>query len=88
MEFKFADATSKNSIRASKFLGGLNLDPIMPEIARYYTVEEGIETYPGRAMIKTVIWRNTNTIKYYIKEARYLKTHPDEALHHIMRGRT
>jgi hypothetical protein len=35
---EFADATSENSIRASKFLEGLNLDPIMPEINKHYTL--------------------------------------------------
>ncbi len=77
---EFADATSENSVRASKFLEGLNLDPIMPEINKYYSVKEYVETYPRRAMVKTVIWRNIITIKYYTKEARYLETHPDEAL--------
>ncbi len=52
----------------------------MPEINKHYAVKEGVETYPRRAMVKTVIWRNINTIKYYTKEARYLETHPDEAL--------
>jgi hypothetical protein len=77
---EFADATSENSVRASKFLEGLNLDPIMLEINKYYAVIEGVETYPRRAMVKTFIWRNINTIKYYTKEARHLGTHPDEAL--------
>jgi len=36
---EFADATSENSVRASKFLEGLNLDPIMPEINKHYTVK-------------------------------------------------
>ncbi len=77
---EFADATSENSVRASKFLEGLNLDPLMPEINKHYIVKEGIETYPRRAMVKAFIWRNIKTIKYYTKEARYLQTHPDEAL--------
>jgi hypothetical protein len=77
---EFADATSENSVRASQFLEGLNLDPIMPEINRHYIVTEGVETYPRRAMVKAFIWRNINTIKYYTKEARHLETHPDEAL--------
>ena len=77
---EFADATSENSVRASKFLEGLNLDPIMPEINKHYTVKEGVETYPRRAMVKAFIWRNIKTIKYYTKEERILKTHPDEAL--------
>ena len=76
---EFADATSENSVRASKFLEGLNLDPIMPEINRHYIVKEGVETYPRRAMVKAFIWRNINTIKYYTKEARHLETHPDES---------
>jgi len=77
---EFADATSENSVRASKFLEGLNLDPIMPEINKHYTVKEGVETYPRRAMVKAFIWRNIKTIKYYTKEERNLRTHPDEAL--------
>jgi hypothetical protein len=77
---EFADATSEHSVRASKFLEGFNLDPIMPEINKHYIVKEGIETYPRRAMVKAFIWRNIKTIKYYTKEARYLQTHPDEAL--------
>ncbi len=77
---EFADATSENSVRASKFLEGLNLDPIMPEINKHYTVKEGVESYPRRAMVKTFIWRNIKTIKYYTKTERCLKSHPDEAL--------
>ncbi|CAG0959058.1 MAG: hypothetical protein OIN86_18115 [Candidatus Methanoperedens sp.] len=77
---EFADATSENSVRASKFLEGLNLDTIMPEINKHYTVKEGVEIYPRRAMVKAFIWRNIKTIKYYTKEERILKTHPDEAL--------
>lgn len=77
---EFVDATSENSVRASKFLEGLNLDPIMPEINKHYAVEEGEERYPRRAMVKTFIWRNIKTIKYYTKEERYLNTHPDEAI--------
>ena len=77
---EFADATSENSVRASKFLEGLNLDPIIPEINKHYSVEEGNEKYPRRAMVKAFIWRNIKTIKYYTKEETNLKTHPDEAL--------
>ena len=42
---EFADATSENSVRASKFLEGLNLDPIMPEINKHYIVKEGTVLY-------------------------------------------
>lgn len=77
---EFADATSENCVRASKFLEGLNLDPIMPEINKHYTVKEGVESYPRRAMVKAFIWRNIKTIKYYTKTERYIKNHPDEAL--------
>jgi len=77
---EFADATSENSVRTSKFLEGLDLDPMMLEINKYYSVKEGVETYPRRAMVKAFIWRNINTIKYYTKEARHLETHPDEAI--------
>ncbi|MFZ3170263.1 MAG: hypothetical protein WA130_21840 [Candidatus Methanoperedens sp.] len=37
---EFADATAEHSVRASKFLEGLNLDPIMPEINKRYIVME------------------------------------------------
>lgn len=77
---EFADATAEHSVRASKFLEELNLDPIMPEINKHYIVKEGIEKYPRRAMVKAFIWRNIKTIKYYTKEARYLQTHLDEAI--------
>jgi len=77
---EFVDATSKNSARASKFLEELNLDPIMPEINKHYSVKEGIESYPRKAMVKTFIWRNIKTIKYYTKTERYLINHPDEAI--------
>ncbi len=77
---KFIDATSENSARTSKFLEGLNLDPIMPEINKYYIVKEGDETYPRRAMIKTVIWRKIKKLKYYTKTVGYLENHPDEAI--------
>ena len=77
---EFADATSENSVRASNFLEGLNLDPIMPEINEHYAVEDGVERYPRRAMVKTFIWRNIKTIKYYTKKERYLSNHPDEAI--------
>jgi len=51
-EQKFSDATSTNSVRTSKFLEGLNLDPIMPELNKHYSVPEGKEDYPRRAMFK------------------------------------
>ncbi len=35
-EEEFVNATSENSVRASKFLEGLNLDPIMPELNKRY----------------------------------------------------
>jgi hypothetical protein len=34
---EFANATSEHSVRTSKFLNGLNLDPIMPEINKSIT---------------------------------------------------
>jgi hypothetical protein len=34
-EQKFSDATSENSVRTSKFLKGLDLDPIMPELNKH-----------------------------------------------------
>lgn len=77
---EFADATSEHSVRAAKFLNGLDLDPIMPEINKYYSVDEGEEKYPRRAMLKTMIWRKIKKIKFYTEEERYLNDHPDEAI--------
>ncbi len=56
-EEKFVDATSEHSVRTSKFLEGLNLDPIMPELNKFYSVKEGEEKYPRRAMFKAMVWR-------------------------------
>ena len=79
-EEKFTDATSENSVRASKFLEGLNLDPIMPEINKHYSVEEGKEDFPRRAMFKTMVCRKIMEIRYYTRTQNYLKDHPDEAI--------
>ena len=79
-EEKFTDATSEHSVRASKFLEGLNLDPIMPELNKHYSVPEGKEDYPRRAMFKTMIWRKNKKIKYYTRTENYLNNHPDEAI--------
>ena len=76
----FVDATSDNSVRASQFLEGLDLSSMMPQINKYYMVKEGIETYPRRAMVKTLIWRKIKKLKYYTQTERYLESHPDEAL--------
>ena len=54
-EEKFVDATSENSVRTSKFLEQLNLDPIMPEINKHYSVSEGKEDYPRRAMFNSQV---------------------------------
>ena len=62
---EFANATSEHSVRTSKFLNGLNLDPIMPEIKKHYQVKEGGEKYPRMAMIKTMIFKKIKQIKYY-----------------------
>jgi hypothetical protein len=56
-EEKFIDATSEHSVRTSKFLEGLNLDPIMSELNKHYSVPEGKEVYPRRAMFKTMVCR-------------------------------
>lgn len=77
---EFADATREHSVRTSKFLDGLNLDPIMPELNKHYSVPEGKEDYPRRAMFKTMIWRKNKKIKYYTRTENYLNTHPDEAI--------
>jgi hypothetical protein len=77
---EFADATREHSVRTSKFLDRLNLDPIMPELNKHYSVPEGKEDYPRRAMFKTMIWRKNKKIKYYTRTENYLNTHPDEAI--------
>jgi hypothetical protein len=77
---EFADATSEHSVRTSKFLNRLNLDPIMSEINKYYLVKEGEEKYPRMAMIKTMIFKKIKQIKYYTTIAGYLKTNPAEAI--------
>ena len=79
-EDEFTDATCENSIRTSKFLEELNLDPIMPELNRHYSVSEGEEMYPRRAMFKTVVFRKIKKIKYYTRTQRYLDNYPDEAI--------
>jgi hypothetical protein len=33
-------------------------------INKYYIEKEGDETYPRRAMVKTVIWRKIKKLKY------------------------
>ena len=77
---EFANATSEHSVRTSKFLNGLNLDPIMPEIKKHYQVKEGGEKYPRMAMIKTMIFKKIKQIKYYTKVASYLKENPIDAI--------
>ena len=77
---EFADATKEHSVRTSKFLEGLNLDTIVPELNKHYSVPEGKEDYPRRAMLKTMIWRKNKKIKYYTRTENYLNTHPDEAI--------
>ncbi len=69
---EFADATSENSVRASKFLEGFNLDPIMPELNRHYSVKEGEEMYPRRAMFKAMVWKKVKKIKYYTRTENQL----------------
>jgi hypothetical protein len=59
---EFANATSEHSVRTSKFLIGLNLEPIMPEINKYYHVKEGEEKYPRIAMVKTMIFKKIKQI--------------------------
>ncbi len=77
---EFADATSEHSIRASKFLNGLNLDPLMPEINKHYEVEEGNEKYPRVAMVKAMIFKKIKQIKYYTKAASYLRENLTDAI--------
>src|SRR3990172_9863436 len=77
---EFANATSEHSVRTSKFLNGLNLDPIMPEINKHYQVIEGEEKYPRMAMVKTMIFKKIKQIKYYTKIAGYLKENPIDAM--------
>ena len=77
---EFANATSEHSVRTSRFLNGLNLDPIMPEINKHYQVIEGEEKYPRMAMVKTMIFKKIKQIKYYTKAASYLKENPIDAI--------
>ncbi len=77
---EFTDANSENSVRTSKFLNGLELGPIMPEINKHYNVKEGEETYPGRAMARVVILKKIKGIKYFTDMERHLKTYTEEAL--------
>ncbi len=79
-EEEFKDATSEHNVRTSKFLGELDLDPIMPELNKYYSVKEGEETYPRRAMFKAMVWRKTKKIKYYTRTENHLNNHSDEAM--------
>jgi hypothetical protein len=79
-EQEFSDATSENSVRTSQFLEGLDLDPIMPELNKHYSVSEGEEDYPRRAMLKTMVCRKIMKIRYYTRTQNYLKDHPDEAI--------
>ncbi|MGZ7117947.1 MAG: hypothetical protein ACXVHS_10980 [Methanobacterium sp.] len=79
-EDEFTDATCENSVRTSKFLEGFNLDPIMPELNKHYSVSENKEYYPRRAMFKTMICRKIMKIRYYTRTENYLKDHPDEAI--------
>ncbi len=66
-EEKFVDATSEHSVRASKFLEGLNLDPIMSDLNKYYSVPEGKEDFPRRAMFKGMIFRKIKKIRYLLQ---------------------
>ena len=77
---EFVDATSENSVRASKFLEGLNLDFIISELNKHYSVPEGKEVYPRRAMFKTMVCRKIMKIRYYTRTENYLKDHPDTAI--------
>jgi hypothetical protein len=52
----------------------------MPELNKHYSVKEGKEDYPRRAMFKAMIWRKIKKIRYYTRTENYLKDHPDEAL--------
>lgn len=79
-EQEFSDATSENSVRTSQFLEGLDLDPIMPELNKHYSVSEGEEDYPRRAMFKTMVCRKIMKIRYYTRTQNYLKDHPYEAI--------
>ncbi len=77
---EFIDANSENSVKTSKFLDGLDLGPIIPEINKHYSVKEGEETYPRRAMARVVILRKIKEIKHFTDLERHLKTYPVEAL--------
>ena len=77
---EFVDATSENSVRTSRFLEGFNLDPIMPELNKHYSVKEGEEKYPRRAMFRAMVWKKTKKIRYYTRAENHLRDHPDEAI--------
>jgi len=52
----------------------------MPELNKHYSVSEGEETYPRRAMFKAMVWRKTRKIKYYTRTENHLNNHSDEAI--------
>ena len=61
-------------MRASLFLSFLDLTLLMPLINSFYKVAEGVETYPGRAMVRCMFWRRIKGIKTFTEGYRYLKT--------------
>ncbi len=52
----------------------------MPEINKHYSVKEGEEKYPRRAMVKTMIFKKIKQIKYYTEIAGHLKSNPIDAI--------
>jgi len=52
----------------------------MPELNKYYSVPEGKENFPRRAMFKGMVFRKAKKIKYYTRTEDYLNDHPEEAI--------
>lgn len=77
---KFADPNStENSMRASEFLMHLDLEPIIHIVNKRYKVAEGEETYPRRAMVKTMFWRRMKGIRFFTETFSELKDYPGDA---------
>lgn len=55
-EEEFLDANSEDSVRASKFLEGLDFDPIIPELNKYYSVPEDKGDFSKRTMFKSMVF--------------------------------
>jgi len=45
----------------------------MPEINKHYTVKEGVETYPRKAMVKTIYLEKHKDNKIFYERGKILK---------------